>query len=141
MSDVLSLKRLFSCRKCGDCCRGYGGTFVSDKEIETICRFLNLDPSEFFGGYCQMSGNKPVLAQKENGYCIFWERLCTIHPVKPLMCKKWPFIESILIDVNNWHVMASVCPGIETEASDRMIRDYVTEELLKAGGSPKSFNR
>jgi Fe-S-cluster containining protein len=131
MSDALSPKNLFTCQQCGDCCRGYGGTFVSDQEIETISRYLSIDQIGFIAEYCQMSGNKPVLAQKENGYCIFWDRLCSIHPVKPLMCKKWPCIESILVDVNNWHIMASFCPGIDTGVSDRMIREYVTEVLLK----------
>jgi Fe-S-cluster containining protein len=48
----------------------------------------------------------------ESGYCIFWDKLCTIHEVKPRMCKIWPFIESILVDPSNWDIIRSMCPGI-----------------------------
>jgi hypothetical protein len=47
------------------------------------------------------------------------------------MCKKWPFLKSILVDINNWHIMASLCPGIRTDAPDSTIKAYVTQELSK----------
>jgi Fe-S-cluster containining protein len=133
MSAIVNPDKLFACRQCGDCCRGYGGTFVTPKEIEAVSAYLNLDSTRFVGEFCRMSGGKPVLAQGKDDYCIFWDGLCTIHPVKPLMCKRWPFIESVLIDVHNWHVMASCCPGIRTDASDQMIRASVRAVLSKTG--------
>jgi len=27
---------IFKCRQCGECCKGYGGTFVTENEIEAI---------------------------------------------------------------------------------------------------------
>ena len=64
--------------------------------------------------YCRLSGGRPLLAQGPDGYCIFWKKLCTIHPVKPRMCRRWPFIESILVDPANWLAMAGSCPGMAT---------------------------
>ncbi len=102
---------IFKCEKCGDCCKGYGGTYVTANDIEAIAAYLKTDPESFIKDYCYMSGSRPVLAQKKDGYCIFWDKICTIHPVKPKMCKQWPFIKSVLIDVNNWQIMAGFLSG------------------------------
>jgi len=76
-----------------------------------------------------MSGERPILAQGDNGYCIFWDEACTIHPVKPRMCKAWPFIGSVLVDVNNWHIMAASCPGIRIDVPDSVVMECVKQEL------------
>ena len=123
---------VFHCKKCGDCCRGYGGTFVSTREIESIAAYTSTDPERFVKEKCQMSGGKPMLAQGADGYCIFYDGECSIHPVKPDMCRSWPFIKSVLIDVNNWNIMASSCPGIRTDLSDRVVKGCVAEELSRS---------
>ena len=122
---------IFKCRQCGECCKGYGGTFVTEKEIKAIVDYLNIDPEHFVDKYCQVSGEKPVLAQDGNAYCVFWDGLCTIHPVKPRMCRNWPFIKSVLVDINNWHIMAALCPGIRTDFPDSAIKKCIRKELTK----------
>lgn len=122
---------IFKCRQCGECCKGYGGTFVTEKEIKAIVDYLNIDPEHFVDNYCQVSGGKPVLAQGNDAYCVFWDGLCTIHPVKPRMCREWPFIKSVLVDINNWHIMAALCPGIRTDFPDSVIKECVRKELTK----------
>ena len=122
---------IFECKRCGDCCVGYGGTFVTDGQIASIAAYIGMEPAQFVSEKCRLSGGKPVLAQDENGYCIFWEELCAIHPVKPRMCKAWPFIESVLIDIDNWQIMAASCPGIRTDVPDRIVEECVKEELAK----------
>ena len=122
---------IFKCRQCGECCKGYGGTFVTEKEIKAIVDFLNTDPESFIDNYCQVSGGKPVLAQGRNSYCVFWDGLCTIHPVKPRMCRNWPFIKSVLVDIKNWYIMAELCPGIRTDLPDRVIKECIRKELTK----------
>jgi len=130
-SDQADPELLFECRLCGDCCKGYGGTYVAREDIEAISRYIGTDPRSFVTEYCRLSGNKPVLAQGANGYCIFWDKLCTIHPVKPLMCKRWPFLKSLLVDINNWQAMAHSCPGINPDAPTCTIRQHVEEILPK----------
>jgi len=120
---------IFNCRGCGDCCKGYGGTYVTPRDIERIAAFIRVDPDSFVSRFCVFSGGRPVLAQGRNGYCIFWDQLCTVHPVKPRMCKAWPFIRSVLVDVDNWHIMASVCPGMRTDVPDGVIRRCVAEVI------------
>lgn len=125
------ISELFNCKKCGDCCRGYGGTYVTNADIAAIAEYIESDPDTFIRDYCTLSGEKPVLKQGESGYCIFWNRLCTIHPVKPRMCKAWPFLSSVLIDISNWHIMANSCPGINADVSADRIRKGVRAELEK----------
>ena len=122
---------IFKCKKCGDCCRGYGGTFVTEKEIEAIADYIHVDAERFVEEYCQTSGKMPVLAQGKDDYCIFWDGQCSIHPVKPRMCKAWPFIESVLIDINNWYIMAALCPGIRIGVPDDQVRACVKKELSR----------
>ena len=130
-SDAVTAADLFSCQRCGSCCHGYGGTYVTDAEIDKICRYLGLDRKRFIGNYCQISGSRLVIAQGANGYCLFWDSLCKIHPVKPRFCQKWPFIESILVDIGNWKIMAASCPGMCTDFSDIQVQNCVREELTK----------
>ena len=129
----------FQCKKCGDCCKGYGGTFVSEDESKAIAEFIGEDPERFISGYCRISGGKPLLAQGPDGYCIFWDRLCAIHPVKPRMCREWPFIKSVLADIRNWEIMAQMCPGIKVNMPDDAIKTYLQKVLTT--GYPHPMKR
>lgn len=122
---------LFECRMCGDCCRGYGGTYVSASDIRAIAAYLEIDPADFKDRYCRRSGSRYVIAQADNGYCIFWDRICRIHPVKPRMCRNWPFIDAVLKDAANWRIMGASCPGIHTNLPDTVIQRTV-ERFIKA---------
>ena len=130
-SDKEATIPVFDCRQCGDCCRGYGGTYVTARDIRRIAAYIGEDPDTFVDRYCQMSGKRPVLAQAENGYCIFWQELCRIHPVKPRMCRRWPYIDAVLEDIQNWKSMGTSCPGIRTDLPDDVVRESVAQEIAK----------
>lgn len=130
--SAITADDIFECRMCGDCCRGYGGTYLTEKDIVAISAHLEVDETFFLKTYCTYSGSRPILAQKEDGYCVFWDELCRIHPVKPRMCKAWPFIESVLTDIGNWEIMSAFCPGIKTEFPPEVIQACVRNELEKS---------
>jgi Fe-S-cluster containining protein len=133
---------LFDCTRCGDCCKGYGGTYVDETDMAAIARYVGLTAEEVRKRYCLKSGSRYLLTQADDGYCVFWDGLCRIHPVKPRMCRAWPFIESVLADVGNWHFMATMCPGMRTDVSDRKIIACVARQVakrktpLEVGSSP-----
>ena len=129
--DCIGPEELFECRRCGDCCKGFGGTYLTAEDIDAIAHYIGSDPKKFIDRYCSLSGTMPVLAQRSDGYCIFWDKICTIHPVKPRMCRNWPFIESILVDAKNWLIMAGSCPGIHTDVPVDRVRKYVKKKLVK----------
>jgi hypothetical protein len=127
---------LFRCTLCGDCCRGYGGTYVSREDIAAIARFLAIDASVFIDRFCRMSGGRYLLAQRADGYCIFWDTVCTLHPVKPRMCRQWPFIESVVRDAFNWKIMAAACPGMRTDILLERVRACVMQVLASEAEEP-----
>lgn len=128
-------EEFFQCRQCGDCCIGFGGTRLTDRDIQNISDYLGICRAHLIAQYCQRAGKHLYLAQKEDGYCIFWDKLCTIHPVKPRMCKAWPFIESVLADPYNWQIMAGMCPGINPEVPVDCLKACVRRQLDKLDGS------
>lgn len=142
-SGELTPDDLFTCRQCGDCCRGYGGTRVTPEDIAAIAAFTGIPERDVADTRCRASGASTILAQHPNGYCIFWDRHCTIHPVKPRMCRRWPFIESILVDPVNWQIMSGFCPGMRTDVPSDMVRKCVAKALEAdsrrgATGSPEA---
>ena len=124
---------LFDCQMCGECCQGFGGTYVTEKDLENIAAFIGESSETVKKKYCQMSGSKRVLAQKEDGFCIFFDeiRQCSIHPVKPRMCRQWPYIPSVLIDPFNWQIMSGACPGIRTDFPPDVVQKCVREKLAQ----------
>ena len=136
-SDSYTPEDIFQCKMCGDCCEGYGGTYLTETDIRAISQYTGTPENEFVDTYCDISGGKPVITRGEDGKCIFFKSLCSIHPVKPRMCRAWPFIESVLADIGNWKIMGSVCPGIRTDVPDDVIRKCVIKELQKLNGKRK----
>jgi Fe-S-cluster containining protein len=131
---AITASDIFECRQCGECCHGYGGTVVTEKDIHAIADFIGTSVDDFLGEYVSRSGLGLVLAQGEDGYCIFADQgRCGIHAVKPGMCKAWPFIEGVLRDPGNWFIMAGFCPGIRVDVSESTIRRCV-EAVMEVSG-------
>lgn len=124
---------IFQCQQCGDCCTGYGGTYITPKDIEAIAAFIDAAPETFTETYCQISDGRPVLKVGDNNKCIFFDETvqCTIHPVKPRMCRAWPFIKNILKAPGNWELMSQACPGIRTGFPHSEVQACVKKEMEK----------
>jgi uncharacterized protein len=126
---------LFQCQRCNACCQGYGGTVLSEADISAISRYIGVSPRRFLEAYCHVSANRVVIAQAETGYCIFMADGCRIHPVKPRMCRAWPFIPSVVKVPENWWLMASVCPGMRTGFSKAEVAACVSRVLEQTADS------
>ena len=124
---------VFDCRLCGDCCTGFGGTYLTRENIERIAAYIGSDPAAFVDTYCDLSGSKPVITRGETGSCIFFdpEKQCTIHPVKPYMCRAWPFIKTLVNNPENWDMMANSCPGMKKEIPHKDIQRIAATEKKK----------
>ncbi len=132
-SEFKTAEEIFECKLCGDCCKGFGGTYVTPDDIRRIADFIQSDPGTFIRDYCDMSGSRPVLTQAENETCIFFdpEKQCTIHPVKPYMCKAWPYIATIIDHPENWNMMANSCPGMRKDVPHADLSRIVADEKQK----------
>ncbi|HCY85309.1 MAG TPA: YkgJ family cysteine cluster protein [Desulfobacteraceae bacterium] len=129
----LTARDIFECRLCGQCCNGFGGTYITRSDIENIAAFIKADPATFVETYCDMSGSRPVLTLNHEGTCIFFDpdKQCTIHPVKPYMCRAWPYIKTIIKNPENWDIMANSCPGMRKGIPGKDLQRIVAMEKEK----------
>ncbi len=132
-----SSHEIFDCKMCGECCRGFGGTYVTKDDIINIAAYIKADPDKFIERYCDPSGSRYVLTRGEDGCCIFFEKekQCTIHPVKPYMCKAWPFISTIIKHPENWNIMAGSCIGMKKDIPHNDLKKIVSLEKDKLNKS------
>ena len=100
------------------------------RDIINISRYIGFDPEKFIPQYCDQSGSRHVLTLGKDGFCIFFDKIlqCTIHPVKPYMCKAWPFIQTIIKHPENWDAMANSCPGMKKDIPYKDLQRIVARE-------------
>ncbi len=87
-----------ACARCeGNCCKGQSGyVWLSKKEIHNISEFLKIDTQRFLDEYCRKVGYRYSLKELKIGgehHCIFFDKGCTIYPVRPQQCRSYPFWE------------------------------------------------
>jgi uncharacterized protein len=109
---------VFQCRQCGDCCAGRGGIFAKPDEVEAMAALLTLPVPEFCRLYMEASALGPRLTVAD-GVCVFLMAggLCRVHPVKPFICRQWPFLPALLVDPDELANAKTACPGLNPECS------------------------
>lgn len=122
---------IFACRMCGHCCEGKGGIVLEADEPGRIAGWLGISGSRFQAEYCLESGGKLRLGTGSDGYCVFFlpGRGCSVHEVKPRVCRAWPFFRGNLVDRLSMGMAAEFCPGINSRATFEEFRDYGLEYL------------
>jgi Fe-S-cluster containining protein len=119
---------VFQCQQCGDCCSGRGGIFVKPEEVEQMAALLAMSVDDFCRSYVEGSALGPRLTVAANGFCVFLlaGNLCRVHPVKPFICRQWPFLPVLLVDADELEHAKGACPGINPACSHE---DFVAEAL------------
>jgi uncharacterized protein len=84
----------FQCKQCGSCCKSDSMIPLTLDDVFRIADFLDLEPDEFFIRYCTEVGigNSVPMAylRRDNGCPFLEDGLCSVHFVKPLLCKYMP---------------------------------------------------
>ena len=121
---------VFQCRQCGDCCAGRGGIFVKPDEVEAMAALLALSVAEFGRRYVEVSSMGPRLTVAD-GVCVFLMAgsLCRVHPVKPFICRQWPFLPALLVDPDELEHAKTACPGLNPACTHE---DFVEAALNHA---------
>jgi Fe-S-cluster containining protein len=109
---------VFQCRQCGDCCAGRGGIHVQPGEVAAMAALLNLPLEEFQRRYVEPSPLGPRLTTVD-GVCVFLleDHLCWVHPVKPALCRRWPFLSALLAHPEELEYAKTACPGLNPASS------------------------
>jgi len=107
---------VFSCRQCGECCRGERGILVTPAELTAMAAYLGIAPDEFAARYLVNTPMGQQLASR-NGACVMQEgSLCLVHPVKPRICRQWPFLQALLDHGDEFEAAKEACPGLAADA-------------------------
>jgi Fe-S-cluster containining protein len=106
----------FSCRQCGECCRGEKGILVTAAELTAMAANLGLAPTDFAARYLLETAMGPQLASR-NGSCVLQtDGLCQVHPVKPRICREWPYLSALLQHADEFEAAKLACPGLAADA-------------------------
>lgn len=115
---------VFKCRQCGECCQGAGGILVTPAETLALAGYLGLTPKELAKKYLADSALGPQVAV-QNGACVFLEGArCRVHPVKPRICREWPFLPALLAYADEFEAAKGACPGLATKGRHQ---DFIRE--------------
>ncbi len=107
----------FRCIKCGTCC---GDTQEKTRHIlllraeaEQIAK-TTMQP--IFKFAVKIKGKAPYIYEmkkRENGKCVFLENAhCTVYPLRPLICRFYPFELKVSNRGNPVFLYTEECPGI-----------------------------
>jgi uncharacterized protein len=105
---------VFNCQQCGDCCSGRGGIHVRPHEVEAMAALLSMSVEDFCINYVEASVTGPRLTVADTGVCVFLQagNLCRVHPVKPFICRQWPFLPALLVNPDELEHAKGACPGL-----------------------------
>ena len=104
----------FECQPgCTACCEQQGFVYLTENDVERISAFLKLKPAEFERRYLYRTKHLRRLRVPRASQCYFLrEGGCSIHPVKPVQCRTFPYWPELVESRKEWHKTASYCPGI-----------------------------
>lgn len=126
-----TLPPVFQCRQCGECCEGKGGIFPTPGEIELIAQYLKLPVTEVRENFLEPTPLGLAVRNKPAGGCIFNEGgRCWIHPVKPRICRDWPFLPAILLHDTEFEAAKEACPGLDPDSPHEDFLRWWREKVL-----------
>lgn len=126
----------FKCRMCSYCCSSEPGyVFLSENDIERMCKFLSLDRETFLKTYTRLvdygTHYLVSLTERKNYDCEFLSpEGCTVYDARPEQCRTYPFWKSVLESRETWENEAQYCKGIN---GGRKVSKKEIEEFLKRG--------
>lgn len=118
----------FECTMCGRCCTGPAGYILfTDDEARAIARRLGITVEDFLARYTHdmgaaVAGRRRSFNEVETPHgrdCVFLDRrsvpgkaLCSIHDLRPVQCRTFPFWPEHLESRESWESLARTCEGI-----------------------------
>ncbi len=98
---------------CSNCCEQKGNVYVTEGDIERAARFLGLPREAFEARYVYRTRHQIRLRKPPKSACFFLaDKRCTIHPVKPVQCRLFPFWPELVEHPAQWTAASGYCPGM-----------------------------
>lgn len=104
----------FECQPgCIRCCDRHGFVYITEQDLLSIARYLGLAPEEFEAKYVYRTRHQLRLRKPRRSQCAFlMPDGCSIHAVKPVQCRLYPFWPELVEYRDVWEYEARKCPGI-----------------------------
>ena len=114
MNRPLVSRMRFECQPgCTNCCRQEGFVHVTDGDIGRIAPFLGMSVRAFRRRYVYKTTNRQRLLVPRGSTCHFLtDGGCSIHAVKPVQCRLFPYWPEFIDDSVELRKLAKWCPGI-----------------------------
>lgn len=109
----------FQCQPlCTACCDQQGFVWLTEEDILRIAAHLGLAPAVFEERYVYRAKRLRRLRVPRKAQCPFLFKKgdrggCSIHTVKPVQCRTFPFWPELIGSRREWQKIAKYCPGIE----------------------------
>jgi uncharacterized protein len=131
MSKLEASPPVFQCQQCGECCEGRGGIFPTPGEIDLMAQYLKMSVEQLRQDYLEITPLGLAVKNKPVGGCIFNDQgRCSIHPVKPRICRDWPFLPAILLHDNEFEAAKEACPGLHQGSSHADFLRWWREKII-----------
>lgn len=132
-TDMSQEPSAFECRRCGHCCQGEGGIVLAVKDQERLAAHLGIAVAQLLAEHTTSKGDKVHLGVREDGFCLFFQDGCAIHPARPDICRAWPYFRGNLLDDSSWEMSLEYCAGINPNLSHQEFVRQGLEALRKQG--------
>ncbi len=87
--------------------------YITSKDLERLAKHLGLSEQEFEARYVIRYRRLTRLRKPRKSQCHFlMADGCSVHPVKPVQCRTYPFWPELVEDRAAWQAEAKRCPGI-----------------------------
>ncbi|MGQ9596684.1 MAG: YkgJ family cysteine cluster protein [Thermoproteota archaeon] len=128
----------FECTLCGKCCiqddRNRRQIFLTEKDVKAISSMTGIKIEDFSDK--NSSKNYPFIMKLIKGRCFFLGPFeeCRIYPIRPLVCRFYPFTMNKFNGKYMFHVDPS-CPGLgKGDYLDREYFEGLVEEAERSFG-------
>ena len=104
----------FTCQPgCTRCCTQKGWVYLGVEDVPRLAAFLDMSASEFRRRFVYSTKHTSRLRKPRQGECPFLNAEgCSVHPVKPMQCRVFPFWPELVEDKKELEKTAQWCPGI-----------------------------
>jgi len=108
----------FACQAgCTRCCDTQGFVYITENDLRRIASYLGMSDAGFERQYVIRYRNLLRLRKPLKSQCHFLTSAgCSVHAVKPVQCRTYPFWPELVEDRAAWKDEASRCPGIHKGA-------------------------
>ena len=105
----------FECQPgCTECCTQHGFVYLAEGDVERIAQFLGMPAIEFERRYVYRTARRMRLRVPRASQCYFLrDGGCSIHSVKPVQCRVFPFWPELVESRREWRKTARYCPGMD----------------------------